>query len=110
VGALVSVFPDQAEALFGPMGYTNPAFIFIVYTPGIVALVLVARHFGIRGLGRFFRRLTLWRCRDLVAAPAGRHARGVLRRRSRQWHNWRPVPVHPLVLRPSGADPGSRHC
>jgi uncharacterized protein len=61
VGALVSVFPDQAEALFGPMGYTNPAFILIVYTPGIVALVLVARHFGIRGLGRFFRRLTLWR-------------------------------------------------
>jgi uncharacterized protein len=61
VGALVSVFPDQAEALFGPIGYTNPAFILIVYTPGIVALVLVARHFGIRALGRFFRRLTLWR-------------------------------------------------
>jgi uncharacterized protein len=61
VGALVSVFPDQAEGLFGPMGNTNPAFILIVYTPGIVAVVLVARHFGIRGLGRFLRRLTLWR-------------------------------------------------
>ena len=25
IGVLVSVFPDQAEALFGPMGYTNPS-------------------------------------------------------------------------------------
>ena len=55
------MFPDQAEALFGPMGYTNPAFILIVYTPGIVAIALVVRHYGIRGLGRFLRRLTLWR-------------------------------------------------
>jgi membrane protease YdiL (CAAX protease family) len=60
-GVLLTVFPDQAEALFGPMGYTNPAFILIVYTPGIVAIVLVVRHYGIRGLGRFLRRLTLWR-------------------------------------------------
>lgn len=61
IGTLLAVFPDRAEALFGPMGYTNPAFILIVYTPGIVALVLVVRHYGIRGLGRFLRRLTLWR-------------------------------------------------
>lgn len=61
VGVLISVFPDQTEALFGPMGYTNPAFILLVYAPGIVAVVLVTRHFGIRGLGRFLRRLTLWR-------------------------------------------------
>jgi membrane protease YdiL (CAAX protease family) len=61
LGMLLTIFPDQAKALFGPMGYTNPAFILIVYTPGIVAIVLVGWHFGIRGLGRFFRRLTLWR-------------------------------------------------
>lgn len=61
VGMLLTVFPDRSESLFGPMGYTNPAFILIVYTPGIVAIVLVARHYGIRGLGRFFRRFTLWR-------------------------------------------------
>ena len=61
VGMLLTVFPDRTAKLFGPMGYTNPAFILIVYTPGIVAVVLVARHYGIRGLGRFFRRLTLWR-------------------------------------------------
>jgi membrane protease YdiL (CAAX protease family) len=61
VGMLITVFPGPAEALFGPMGYTNPAFILIVYTPGIVAVVLVVRHYGIRGLPRFLRRLTLWR-------------------------------------------------
>ena len=61
VGVLLSVFPGQVEALFGPMGYTNPAFILVVYAPGIVAVLLVARHYGIHGLGRFFRRLTLWR-------------------------------------------------
>lgn len=61
VGVLISVFPDQTASLFGPMGYTNPAFILIVYTPGIVAVALVLRHFGIRGLGQFLRRLTLWR-------------------------------------------------
>jgi membrane protease YdiL (CAAX protease family) len=61
VGMLLVSFPDRAEALFGPMGYTNPAFILIVYTPGIVGVALVLLHFGIRGFGRFLRRLTLWR-------------------------------------------------
>ena len=31
------------ESIFGPMGYTNPAFILLVYAPGIVAVVLVLR-------------------------------------------------------------------
>ena len=68
VGVLLTVFPDQAEGLFGPMGYTNPAFILIVYTPGIVGVVLVVRHHGVRGLGRFVRRLTLWR---MILMPSG---------------------------------------
>src|SRR6478735_762361 len=80
VGVLLTVFPDQTEALFGPMGYTNPAFILIVYTPGIVGVVLVVRHYGIRGLGRFLRRLTLWRMSPawwlllLVGLPAVSYA------------------------------------
>jgi uncharacterized protein len=60
-GVLMTVFSDRVQAWFGPMRYTNPAFILIVYAPGIVAVVLVARHYGIHGLGQFFRRLTLWR-------------------------------------------------
>jgi membrane protease YdiL (CAAX protease family) len=85
MGVLLTVFPDQSEALFGPMGYTNPAFILIVYTPGIVAVVLVVRHYGIRGLGQFLRRLTLWRMKPiwwltlLVGMPAVFYAGAALK-------------------------------
>ncbi|WP_297342580.1 type II CAAX endopeptidase family protein [Amnibacterium sp.] len=61
VGVLLSVFPTQAAGLFGPMSNTNPAFILIVYTPGIVAVVLVVWHYGFRGLGAYLRRFALWR-------------------------------------------------
>ena len=54
-------FGDQLEAIFGPMGYTNPFFILMVYSPGMVGVFMVWRHHGVRGLGGFARRLTLWR-------------------------------------------------
>lgn len=60
-GILFTIFPAPVEALFGPMGYTNPAFILIVYGPGIVAVAMVLRHYGIHGLGWFLRRFRLWR-------------------------------------------------
>jgi membrane protease YdiL (CAAX protease family) len=59
--ALLMAFPDQTQAIFGEMGYTNPAFILIVYTPGIVGVLMVWRHYGLTGLRSFLRRLTLWR-------------------------------------------------
>jgi uncharacterized protein len=59
--ALLILFPDQIEAIFGEMGYTNPAFVVAVYSPGIVGVFLVWRHYGLKGLLSFFRRLTLWR-------------------------------------------------
>ena len=58
---LLILFADQAEALFGPMGYTNPLFILAVYAPGFAGVFLIWRHYGVHGLGAFFRRLTLWR-------------------------------------------------
>jgi len=58
---LLILFADQAEALFGPMGYTNPLFILAVYAPGFAGVVLVWRHYGNAGLRSFFMRLTLWR-------------------------------------------------
>lgn len=61
LGVLVLVFLDPIESVFGPMGYTNPVFVLMVYSPGIVALVMVWRHHGARGLVAFLRRLTLWR-------------------------------------------------
>ena len=110
VGALFVGFPERAEALFGPMGYTNPAFIVIVYTPGIVALVLVVWHYGIRGLGRFLRRLTLWRMSAtwwlllVVGMPAvfylGAAVKGTLSD---------PFPFAPWYAVLPGTDSGSAH-
>lgn len=60
-GALMMAFSAQVEELFGPMGYTNPVFILVVWTPGLVGLALVARHHGGPGLGRFLGRLSRWR-------------------------------------------------
>jgi membrane protease YdiL (CAAX protease family) len=60
-GVLLVLFADQVEAIFGPMGYTNPIFILVVYAPGFAGILLVWRHYGVKGLGSFLRRLTLWR-------------------------------------------------
>lgn len=59
--ALFLLFTAQAEALFGKMGYTNPLFVLAVYAPAIAAVVLILLHHGLPGLGRFARRLLLWR-------------------------------------------------
>lgn len=74
-GILMTVFQEQVETVFGPIGYTNPAFILVVYSPAFAALYLVGRHYGVRGLRRFASRLTWWRMPAgwwalLVAAPA----------------------------------------
>ena len=61
LGIVFTLFLDQVEAVFGPMGYTNPVFILAVYAPGFVGIVMVWRHYGRSGLLSFFRRLTLWR-------------------------------------------------
>lgn len=59
--AILILFPDQTEAVFGPMGYTNPLFVLAVYSPAFAGIFLVWRHCGTKGLGSYFRRLTLWR-------------------------------------------------
>ena len=61
LAALPIFFPEQIEAIFGPVSGTHPLFILAVYSPGIAGVLLVWRHYGFKGLGRFFRRLTLWR-------------------------------------------------
>jgi uncharacterized protein len=60
-GVLFVLFQEQVESVFGPMGYTNPVFIFVVYAPGIVGVALVWRAYGLAGVRSFLRRLTLWR-------------------------------------------------
>ena len=59
IGVLLVLFTAQIEAIFGPVGYTNPVFILIVWTPGLVGVFLVWWHYGLRGLLSFFRRRLL---------------------------------------------------
>lgn len=61
VASLLLVFADQLEPVFGPVSGTNPIFVLAVYAPGIAAVVLVWRYYGLSGLGSFFSRVTLWR-------------------------------------------------
>lgn len=84
IAALI-IFPAPVEAVFGEMGYTNPLFILAVYAPGFAGAFLVWRHYDLRGLGSFFRRLTLWRMPLvwwlvlLVGMPAVFYAGAVLK-------------------------------
>jgi membrane protease YdiL (CAAX protease family) len=61
IGTILVLFADQVERIFGPLSMTNPVFILAVYAPGFVGTFLVWRHYGVRGLGQYLRRLTLWR-------------------------------------------------
>lgn len=61
LGALMVLFTDQIEAIFGEISLANPYFILMVYAPGLAGVFLVWRHFGLDGLRSFFRRLNLRR-------------------------------------------------
>lgn len=61
IAALLILFADQLEAVFGELSSTNPLFILAVYSPGFAGVFLVWHHYGLRGLGRYLRRLTMWR-------------------------------------------------
>ena len=43
------------------VSFSTPVFLLAVYSPGIVGIFLVWRYYGLKGLGSFFRRLTLWK-------------------------------------------------
>ncbi len=60
LAALFLLFPEPFLALFGEISMNNPALILAVYSPGIAGIFLVWRWFGVRGLGSYFRRLTMW--------------------------------------------------
>jgi membrane protease YdiL (CAAX protease family) len=60
LGVLFVTVP-KIEQVFGPMGYTNPLFILMVWAPAFAGMGLVIGYHGFRGLGRFLRRLVLWR-------------------------------------------------
>lgn len=61
LAAILILFYDQVVALFGEVSSSNPIFILAVYAPGIAGVLLVWRTCGLKEMGSFFRRLTLWR-------------------------------------------------
>lgn len=61
LAALLLLFQEQIIAMFGEPGMSNPLVILAVYSPGIAGVFLILWHYGLKGLGSFFRRLTLWR-------------------------------------------------
>src|SRR5262245_38819189 len=74
--ALLISFPGEVERTFGKLSGTNPLFILAVYAPALAAALLVGKHYGVKGLASYLRRLTLWRMSGwwwlvlLLAAPA----------------------------------------
>ena len=61
LSALLILFYDQIVAIFGEISTTNPLYILAVYSPGFATFFLVWHHYGLKGLGSIFQRLTLWR-------------------------------------------------
>ena len=61
LAAMLFLFYDQVVAIFGEVSMSNPLFILAVYAPGIAGIVLVLWQHGWKGLGLFFKRLTMWR-------------------------------------------------
>ncbi|UCC53799.1 MAG: CPBP family intramembrane metalloprotease [Anaerolineaceae bacterium] len=61
IAAIVILFYDQVIAIFGEISVINPIYILMVYSPGIAGVFLVWWHYRTKGLGSFFKRLTLWR-------------------------------------------------
>ena len=60
IAALLIFFTDQVVSIFGEITSSNPLYILAVYAPGIAGTFLVWRYYGLKGLGSFLRRLTLW--------------------------------------------------
>ncbi len=61
IAALLVLFGDSIIAIFGELSLSNPLIFLMIYSPAFAGIFLVWRNEGWRGLGRFFRRLTLWR-------------------------------------------------
>lgn len=79
VAVLMLVFQEQIESTLGEIGYTNPVFVTVVYSPAIAALVLTARHGGRHAVAGLLRRVLLWRLPArwwlflLLGIPAGKY-------------------------------------
>lgn len=118
--SLFMLFVDQFTAVFGEMSATNPVFLLAVYAPGISGTFLVWHHYGLKGLGSFFRRLILWRAPVqwwlflVVGIPAIVYAAAAVKGtisepfRFAPWFMVFPALVQSLLLGPLGEEFGWR--
>ena len=60
--ALLILFTEPVERIFGELSGHHPLFILAVYAPAIAAFSIVTYHAGLRGLRQYLSRLLLWRC------------------------------------------------
>ena len=52
----------EVEAFTGmPIGYRNPAFIALVWTPTVSVFILLLFRYGVKGIVNFVRRFALWK-------------------------------------------------
>lgn len=58
LAALFVLFTDHIEAVFSALSSTHPRFILALYGPSLAGVFLVWRHYGVKGLGSYLRRLT----------------------------------------------------
>ncbi|MFN3972812.1 MAG: CPBP family intramembrane glutamic endopeptidase [Gemmobacter sp.] len=76
LGAALVVFPEQITAIFGALSVTNPLYLIMTWSPGLVGLLLVVMTTGFSGLRRFIARLfdtsvpLAWWAFVLLALPA----------------------------------------
>jgi membrane protease YdiL (CAAX protease family) len=76
MGAAFVVFPDQITAVFGELSVTNPLYLIMTWSPGLVGMFLVVLVAGLSGLRRFLGRLfdvsvpLAWWAFVLLALPA----------------------------------------
>ena len=60
LAASIMLLSDYLPRFLSELNMGNPLFIIAVYSPGIAGFYLVWRHFGVKGLGSFIKRITLW--------------------------------------------------
>lgn len=76
LGIAFMAFPDQIAAVFGELSVTNPLYLIMTWSPGLVGMLLVTTVTGLSGLRRFLGRLfdtsvpLAWWAFVLLALPA----------------------------------------
>lgn len=60
--ALYVFLPDQATTLFGELTGLHPLFFLATWSPAVAAIAIILFRGGPAAIGRYLRRLGLWRC------------------------------------------------